>query len=156
MSIDLLPCPFCGKEPRTRQLGNRVFGEIICDHCDITLMASAVGGDVMKAWNTRHEAAKEAGQPVERSKRILFSADKSSREAFEQHLYEQDSLSLSREEKLVIDCFIDFLSENAPKRESVADALKHAQEVTKPLRDAEREGENITAETMNFRMGDKA
>jgi hypothetical protein len=33
------------------------------------------------------------------------------REQFEQHLFEEDSPPLSKEEKITVDCFIDFLKE---------------------------------------------
>lgn len=42
------------------------------------------------------------------------------RKDFEQHLFETDSLRLDKAEKLIIDCFIDFLNDRAPSQESAA------------------------------------
>lgn len=51
----LLPCPFCGGEPRTVTADDWV--EVICNSCECSI-------DTVEAWNTR-QAAQAAPQPVE-------------------------------------------------------------------------------------------
>jgi hypothetical protein len=59
MSNNLKPCPFCGQEA---VIHSQDSGVCACDNnsCNMNLVFFE-----LSAWNTRHEAAKEAGQPDE-------------------------------------------------------------------------------------------
>jgi len=64
--VELLPCPFCGREPRL--IPNTSYGEarVMCfDDCEVQPIASAeldrgeTAEDAVRRWNTRPRPSRE-------------------------------------------------------------------------------------------------
>lgn len=92
-----------------------------CRRCDVLKGDASTRKDEGRTGTTvtADTASAVTTSPTQQS--IEFSL--SLRKDFEQHLFETDSPKLDKSEKLLIDCFIDFLNRNTPESEEAKDAL---------------------------------